>query len=114
MRVEWGDTRQAHDGCVDVQLLYFDGCPNWTVAEERLRSALVMVGRGGETIRRVLVETPEDAERLAFIGSPTILVDGHDPFTSGNESSALACRVFTTPDGRAGSPTVEQLVEVLS
>ena len=60
------------------------------------------------------METPEEAERLAFIGSPTILVDGRDPFASGNEPSALACRVFTTPDGRAGCPTVEQLVEVLS
>ena len=99
---------------MDVRLLYFDGCPNWTVAEEALRSALVMVGRGDETIRRVLVETPEEAERLGFIGSPTILVDGHDPFATGSEPPALACRVFTTPDGRAGSPTVEQLVEVLS
>ena len=99
---------------MDVRLLYFDGCPNWTVAEERLRSALASVGRGDEPIQRVLVETTDDAERLGFIGSPTIVIDGRDPFASGQERPALACRVFTTPEGRAGSPTVEQLVEVLS
>ena len=99
---------------MDVRLLYFDGCPNWTVAEERLRSALVRVGRSDEPIHRVLVETAEEAERLGFVGSPTIFIDGRDPFAVGGEQPALACRVFTTPDGRAGSPTLEQLVEALS
>jgi hypothetical protein len=99
---------------MEVRLLYFDGCPNWTVAEERLRSALVSLGHGDVPIQRIQVETDEDAERLAFFGSPTILVDGRDPFASGTERPALACRGFTTPDGRAGSPTVAQLVEVLS
>ncbi|KRE54766.1 hypothetical protein [Phycicoccus sp. Soil748] len=99
---------------MDIRLLYFDGCPHRTVAEERLRSALSRVGREGEEVRHVLVETPEEAERLGFIGSPTILVDGLDPFASGGEQPALACRVFSTPEGRAGSPTVDQLVEVLS
>jgi hypothetical protein len=100
---------------VDIRLLYFDGCPHWMVAEERLRAALARLGRDGEKIRHVLVETSEDAERLGFLGSPTILVDGRDPFALGTEPPALACRVYQTPEGRrAGSPTVEQLVEVLS
>lgn len=99
---------------MDLRLLYFDGCPNWTIAEERLRTALLKLGRGDEPIQRVLVETTEDAERLRFLGSPTIFIDGRDPFASGEEIPALACRVYSTPDGRAGSPTVEQLVEVLS
>ena len=96
-----------------MRLVYFDECPHWVVAEERLRSALASVGRNDETIQRVLVETPEDAERLGFIGSPTILLDGGDPFAAGKEQPALACRVFSTPDRRAGSPTVAQLVEAL-
>ena len=99
---------------MDVRLLYFDGCPHWTVAEERLRSALARVGRDDQSIQHVLVQTPEDADRLGFIGSPTILVDGRDPFANGDEQPALACRVFLIPDGRAGSPTVEQLMEVLA
>jgi hypothetical protein len=104
----------AHDVGMDVRLLYFDGCPHGPVAEGRLRSALAGVGRDDVAIERVFVETPEDADRLGFIGSPTILVDGRDPFANGDEQPALACRVFSTPEGRAGSPTVDQLVEVLS
>ena len=99
---------------MDVRLLYFDGCPNWTVAEERLRAALARVGLDGESIKRVLVDTPEDAQRLGFIGSPTILLEGRDPFATGAEQPTLACRVFSTPDGRAGAPTLDQLVEALS
>ena len=99
---------------MDVSLLYFDGCPHWKLAEQRVAAALAEVGRTGESVRPVLVETLEDAERLGFIGSPTILVNGRDPFASDAGRPALACRVFTTPDGLAGSPTVEQLVEVLS
>jgi hypothetical protein len=99
---------------MDVSLLYVDGCPHWAVVEQRLRAALAEVGRSGEAVGHVLVETSDDAERLGFIGSPTILVDGTDPFAAGNEQPALACRVFNTPDGPSGSPTVDQLVEVLS
>src|SRR4051795_5562875 len=99
---------------MDVRLLYFDGCPNWTVAEERLRAALARVGMDGESIQRVPVDTPEDAERLGFIGSPTILLDGRDPFASGAEQPGLVCRVFATPDGLAGAPTLAQLLPALS
>ena len=99
---------------VHVQLLYFEGCPHRAVVEQRLQSALATIGSGDHAVEHVRVESPEDAERLGFIGSPTVLVDGRDPFATGNEQPAMACRVFTTPDGLAGSPTVGQLVEVLS
>jgi len=99
---------------MDVRLLYFDGCPNWPVAEERLREALTRVGLEGQSIGRVPVDTPDDAERLGFIGSPTILLDGRDPFATGREQPGLACRVFSTRDGLAGAPTLDQLVQALS
>ena len=99
---------------MDVRLAYFDGCPHWEVADQRLRAALEQVGRGDQRIDHDVVATPEDAERLGFIGSPTVLVNGQDPFASGAEPTALACRVYDTPEGRSGSPTVAQLVGVLS
>jgi hypothetical protein len=98
---------------VDVRLLYFDGCPNWRLAEWRLREA-VQLCRPGTDVQLVSVGTPEDAERLAFRGSPTVLVDGRDPFADACSPVGLACRLFPTPDGLRGAPTVEQLVAVLS
>lgn len=97
-----------------VELLYFDGCPNWTVAGERLREALRSLGREDLQVSTVRVGSPEEAEELGFVGSPTIRVGGVDPFASGGEQIGLACRVYATPDGLAGSPTTAQLVEVLA
>lgn len=97
-----------------MSLLYFAGCPHRTLAEQRLYAALAAVGRTGEPVRHVLVENSEDADLLGFVGSPTILVDGKDPFRTGYEKPAFACRVYTTPEGLAGSPSVQQLVEVLA
>lgn len=59
------------------------------------------------------VETAEDAERLQFIGSPTVLINGRDPFAGAGKALGLTCRVYETPDGLAGSPTLEQLRESL-
>jgi hypothetical protein len=96
-----------------ISLLYFDGCPNWHVADKRLRAALVAVGRPDDAIEHVLVSTPEEAEAAQFRGSPTVLVDGRDPFADPDALIGLACRLYMTEQGLAGSPTVEQLVAVL-
>ena len=97
-----------------IELLYFDGCPNWTVVEERLARAMTAAGCEDVTIHRRKVATAEEAEQVGFIGSPTIRVDGRDPFAVGEEQVGLACRVYSTPEGLSGSPTVEQLLEALS
>jgi hypothetical protein len=91
---------------VNVTLLYFEGCPNWTVAEVRLTALSEALDL---TVERRLVETPEEAEAAGFRGSPTILVEGRDPFATGDEPAGLACRIYQTPDGPQGAPTVEQL-----
>lgn len=97
-----------------VELLYFDGCPHWEVADGRLREALRSLGRDGTAVERVKVESAEQAQTLNFVGSPTIRIDGVDPFASGGEPVGLACRLYATPDGVAGSPTVEQLIQALT
>lgn len=95
----------------DVTLRYFDGCPNWEAADRRLRS---LADEHGFTVVHERVETPEEAERLGFVGSPTVLVDGVDPFATGEEPTGLACRVYATPEGPQGSPTLEQLRNALA
>lgn len=98
---------------MNVTLLYFDGCPNWQQTEQRLLHALDQAGLAPTVLTRQAVETPEAAERLRFRGSPTVLVNGHDPFADPNAPVGLSCRIFQTPDGLAGAPTVEQLLAVL-
>ena len=95
---------------VDVTLLYLHDCPCADGAEERVRLALMRIGRPDVEVRRVLVESSQDAVRWQFRGSPTLLVNGHDPFAGGSETPALTCRTYQTDEGRSGAPTVEQLV----
>ncbi len=90
-----------------IVIQYFAGCPNWQVADERIRTALG--DRDDVTVGYQPVETPEDAQRLGFAGSPTILIDGIDPFAAPHQPIGLTCRVYPTPQGPAGSPTIEQL-----
>ena len=93
-----------------VELLYFESCPNWRVADARLAT---IAAERGLAVRHRQISTPEEAEVAGFLGSPTILVDGRDPFATGDEPSGLSCRIYQTPDGPAGSPTLAQLRSVL-
>ena len=93
-----------------VQLLFFDGCPHWRLAEERLEEALRLVGLDDVNVEHVLISTAKDAEQRRF---PTILVNGEDPFAEEGAAVGLSCRLFRTSDGPAGAPTVDQLTEVL-
>ena len=95
---------------MEVTLQYFDGCPWWQTTDQRLRQ-LAHEFEVDVTYRKV--ETPKVAEELSFRGSPTILVDGRDQFAQGDEPVGLSCRIYQTPDGPAGSPTLDQLREVL-
>lgn len=94
---------------MNVTLQYFDGCPNWKIADARLREIL----GPDAVIEYRLVESQEDAEQLGFIGSPTVLVDGFDPFANADEGIGLACRVYSTDAGREGAPSIDQLREAL-
>ena len=95
-----------------VQLLFFDGCPHWLEMEGRLRHALDLSGIA-TTIEHCHVDTQEAADRYGFAGSPSILLDGRDPFPSAPRDFALTCRIYSTPQGPAGVPTLEQLSDVI-
>ena len=113
-----------------VQLLYFDGCPNSQLAEDRLHEALALLDtatsksaavlnnagldNGGIEVERVLISTPEMAQAWSFHGSPSILVDGLDPFAEPVVGVGLSCRIYSTPSGPGGAPTVSQMVEALA
>ena len=95
-----------------VTLLYFDDCPNWIVADGHLAT---LAGEIADLeVSRIEVTTPEAAERYRFSGSPSILIDGRDAFAEATDPVGLSCRVYQTPDGPAGSPTLAQLRQVLT
>ncbi len=88
-----------------VEILYFDDCPNWppvaTTVDRLARELGVAVD-----VRLVRVAGADEANRLRFLGSPTVRVDGRDIEPGAGERSdfALACRVYRTDAGLAGTP----------
>ena len=90
-----------------VTLQYFDGCPNWKETEAHLET---LRSEGLDVILdRHLIDTPEAAEQHGFRGSPTVLIDGVDPFADRNAPVGLSCRVYQTETGFGGSPSLDQL-----
>jgi len=97
---------------VKVTLRYFDDCPGWRVADERLRTALDEVGAPVRVAYEV-VDTSDQAESVGFQGSPTVLIDGRDPFWDPSLQVGLSCRLYDTGDGLEAAPSVAQLAEAL-
>lgn len=97
-----------------IAVLHIDECPNHIETTRRVREVLDAAGHSDVEIDDVLISTPEDAERTGFAGSPTILADGADLFPSEGRTNDLACRIYFTPEGLAGQPTVEQLADALT
>jgi hypothetical protein len=94
-----------------VTLLYFDGCPHWQITAARLEA---LVGELDFTVERQVVDTPEAAEALEFRGSPTVLVDGIDPFADPDAPVGLSCRLYATPEGLGGAPIEAMLRQALA
>lgn len=95
-----------------VTLQYFDGCPNWKETQAHL-DALAAEGLEFEVTCQ-LIETREAAEAAGFRGSPTVLIDGIDPFADPDAPVGLSCRVYRGDDGYMGSPTLEQLRDLIA
>jgi hypothetical protein len=97
-----------------VEVLYFDGCPNYNDAVALVERLATELGLEPE-IRIVNVPDPEAAERLCFLGSPTVRVGGRDvePGAEERVDFALSCRVFRTDRGFAGQPDERWVREAL-
>lgn len=95
---------------MQIDLLYFDGCPSWEGALENLKAALEAEGLQAD-IRLVKVNDNDEAARLKFLGSPSFHADGVDWWPEKRTRYNLSCRVYQTPAGLRGAPTVEMFRE---
>ena len=96
-----------------IELLAFEGCPNWGPAKELLRGSLERLGIAGE-IQEIAVETLEQARTLRFPGSPTLRVNGEDmaPLPEAFEP-ALGCRTYVVQGPRQGLPDPARVLAAL-
>jgi hypothetical protein len=97
---------------VRIEVLTVPGCPNGPVLTQRL--AAVLGDHPEVPVVRRSVTDAEEATRRGMHGSPTLLIDGRDPFADPDTPPSLSCRLYPAPDGtRQGAPSVEDLRRVL-
>lgn len=103
----------ATETSLQVTLLYVDHCRNWSVAADRLHAALTLLGNPPVQIRWHPVHSYPAAASQGFAGSPTLLINGVDPFPAPRDIGGLCCRFYRTETGDDGAPSVPQLVAAL-
>jgi mercuric ion transport protein len=91
-----------------VEVLYFKGCPNHLPTVKRVRETLRKMGLHDE-IREVEVDSQDKAEATAFLGSPSVRINGVDiePSTRGAKGFGLTCRTYMEGPIRTGLPSRE-------
>ena len=99
---------------VDVELLVVPDCPSESGALSVLRLAFERVGLRAQSVRTTVVASWDQAQERGFVGSPTILIDGVDPFGVPGQSPAVACRVYVTAAGMSGVPPLGDVVSALA
>ena len=96
-----------------VDLLYFDGCPNWKVTQRELEEVLAEHG-ANEPVNLVYVTSNAHARQLRFLGSPTIRIDERDvePDTP-TEGFNLECRLYWVNGRPEGSPPRDWIADAV-
>ncbi len=93
-----------------LEVLHVPDCPNVAPMLQRLAEASDL------PVTTRLIETDADAAEFGMAGSPTLLVDGVDPFaTTDDRGCAVSCRLYRDPDDRlVPAPSVEQLRDAIT
>ncbi|MEO6463824.1 MAG: hypothetical protein ABIP29_12195 [Candidatus Eisenbacteria bacterium] len=80
---------------MNVEILYFEGCPHLAAARAIVHEAVSALGRG-DVVREIEVTNDEEAIRLRFLGSPSVRVDGVDVEPAARERTdfAMTCRLY--------------------
>jgi len=94
-----------------IEILYFEGCPNHTPTVDLVKRVIADLGVPA-TIEEVEVTSPDDVERLHFLGSPTVLVNGVDiePEARNRTDYSYSCRMYS---GLSGLPSEDMLMAAL-
>ena len=98
-----------------VEVFYFKGCPNHLPTVERVRETLHGMGLH-EEIREIEVDSQDEAEATAFLGSPSVRINGVDvePSARGVRAFGLTCRTYIDDGTRTGLPSRELISEAIA
>jgi Alkylmercury lyase len=91
-----------------LSVLALPECPSCSLLMERLD--LVLADYPAVRVVRHVVRDEAEAVRLGMHGSPTLLVNGVDPFAAPGSLASMSCRIYRDESGRGGgAPSVAAL-----
>ena len=95
-----------------LTVLAVPDCPNAPVLNDRL--AAVVDGRAGVSVSHEVICDEGEAARRGMHGSPTLLIDGIDPFAGPGQAPSLSCRLYRDENGLpSGAPSLGQLRQAI-
>jgi len=99
---------------MDIEILYFEGCPNHQPALQRVQELLKEEGLSAE-ISQVQVSDQTTACKIGFLGSPSVRVNGLDvePAARTTHAYGMMCRTYVSEFGREGLPSREVIRRAL-
>jgi len=94
-----------------IEILHVPDCPNVALLEQRLRQAHA----GDLDVTHRVVADLDTAHAVGMTGSPTLLIDGTDPFATPGLPASVSCRLYPDENGHlAGAPPVAALHQALA
>jgi hypothetical protein len=97
---------------MQLTVLAVEGCPNAPVLDERL--AAVLAGRASIEVSHQVISDENEAARWGMHGSPTLLIDGVDPFAVPGQPPSMSCRLYHDENGQlSGAPSLSQLRQAI-
>jgi hypothetical protein len=93
-----------------LEVLHVPDCPNLPPMLQRLAEVTDL------PVTTRVIDTDADAARFGMAGSPTLLIDWVDPFTTpGDCECGVSCRLYRDQNGRIiAAPSAEQLRDALT
>ena len=105
--------RLQKGGSVRIELLYFADCPNWRNCFDELYTML-RERAVSDDVELIEVESNEEANRLEFLGSPTIRVDGIDiELDIPSSGYNMENRVYWVDERATGRPPKEWIAAAI-
>ncbi|MDG5486972.1 alkylmercury lyase [Mycolicibacterium gadium] len=96
-----------------LEILHVPDCPGLALLTRRIAEALGDE-RIADTITYRVVNDPAGAIESGMTGSPTLLIDGDDPFAVCGLVPSLSCRLYRADRGVDHAPSVAELRAALN
>lgn len=104
----------GEEAMVNVEILYFDNCPTHEAAHQLVKEVCKQEGVKPK-VTTINIIDEEQAKKHAFIGSPTIRIEGKDVEKASRGASYFGrkCRVYMNNGQPSGLPSKEMIRDTI-